>query len=353
MPIDVDTKTSDKRWQAIEQRDRSAAFRYGVKTTGVYCRPSCPSRQPRRVNVEYFETWAEAERRGYRACKKCRPKDAIGPHAIPQAVRRACEILNNNEKPPKLSDLAQSVGLSAFHFQRLFKRSLGITPKAFYQAQRTRRFRESLRGAPTVMRAIYEAGYGSSSRGYGAAMAELGMTPTQYRRGGAGQAIRFAIAKCCLGWVLVAATERGVCLIELGDSPSELKATIERQFPHADRREDVPGLGKWVAKIVAMIDGSSTSVELPLDTQGTAFQRKVWEALRCVPAGETVTYAQLAWQVGRPRAVRAAASACAANRLAVVIPCHRAGRADGRPSGYRWGLARKEALRARESNGSR
>ncbi|MCI0357186.1 MAG: bifunctional DNA-binding transcriptional regulator/O6-methylguanine-DNA methyltransferase Ada [Planctomycetaceae bacterium] len=351
------TQTSDEEWQAVERRDSDAEFIYGVKTTGVYCRPGCSSRRPRRENVEFFATWAAAERRGYRACKKCRPKDADGTRAVPEAIERACEILARSQMPPKLADLAQAVDLSPFHFQRLFKRSLGITPKAFAQAQRTQRLRETLTAAPSVMQALYRAGYGSTSRGYGNAKDALGMTPAQYRQGGAGQVIRYAVAECFLGFVLVAATARGVCLIELGDSPGELVQAIQKRFPQADRREDDSKFRDWVAKVVALIDGSSgngsKSSVLPLDIQGTAFQRIVWEALCKVPAGETVTYAQLARKVGRPRAVRAAAAACAANQLAVAIPCHRAVRSDGRPSGYRWGLARKEALRARESNNSR
>lgn len=349
----VKSQTNDERWQAIKRRDRDAAFRYGVKTTGVYCRPSCSSRRPRRENVEFFASWTEAELRGYRACQKCSPKGRGLSPAVPPPVQRACKILAHSETPPKLSDLARAVGLSPFHFQRLFKRSLGITPKAFAQAQRAKRFRESLESSPTVTQALFQAGYRSSSRGYGAAESELGMTPVQYRRGGAGQVIRFAVAKCSLGWVLVAATERGVCLIELGESPRELKRTIENRFPQAERREDGGEFHQLVAKIVALIDGTSSNTDLPLDIQGTAFQRKVWEALQKIPSGETATYAQLARQIGRPRAVRAVAGAVAANKLAVAIPCHRAVRADGKPSGYRWGLARKEALRARESYGSR
>jgi len=347
------TQTNDERWQAIERRDRDAEFRYGVRTTGVYCRPGCSSRRPRRENVEFFASWSEAELRGYRACKKCRPKDPGVAPAVPTPVERAYKILAHSETPPKLSDLARVVGLSPFHFQRLFKRSLGITPKAFAQVQRAKRFRQSLESSPTVTQALFRAGYGSSSRGYATAKSELGMTPAQYRQGGAGQVIRFAVADCFLGWVLVAATVRGVCLIELGDSPRELKRTIENRFPQAKRREDGGEFHQWVAKVVALVDGTSSNADLPLDIQGTAFQRKVWEALRKVPTGETATYAQLARQIGRPRAVRAVASACAANKLAVAIPCHRVGRADGKPSGFRWGLARKQALRARESNGSR
>jgi len=352
--IDV-ARASDVKWQAIASRDEGAdgSFWYGVKTTGVYCRPACSSRRPNRANVEFFATWAAAERGGYRACKKCRPKESSAKGPVQATIARACEILARADGPPALADLARQVGLSPYHLQRQFKQFVGITPKAFAKTVRTTRFRSELTREPTVTSALYKAGFGSISRGYDRATQQLGMTPAQYQKGGAGQVIRFTITRCVLGWVLVAATERGICLIELGDSPRELEAGLSAHFKRADRRRAGAELQDWVAKVVALIDEPCRGLDLPLGIQGTVFQRKVWEALRAIPIGRTVTYAELARQVGRPSAVRAVASACAANKLAVAIPCHRAVRSDGRPSGYRWGLERKAALQAREKGKSR
>lgn len=342
--------SQDPRWRAIQGRDQSAdgTFYYAVRSTGVYCRPGCSSRLPRPENVELFDTWAAAERRGYRACKKCRPRDVPSPLRVPDAVVRACEILAHSEPTPKLGDLARQVGLSPFHLQRLFKRTLGVSPKAFASARRSSRLRDLLTAEPTVTRALLAAGYESASRAYEQAKSVLGMTPGEYRGGGSGQVIQYAVARCALGYVLVAATARGICAIELGDSPRELTAALQARLPKAACRPAAPQFQATLSKVIALIDAPRRGPDLPLDMQGTAFQRRVWEALQRVPAGTTVTYAELAWQIGRPRAVRAVAGAVAANRIAIAVPCHRAVRTDGRPSGYRWGLARKSALQAKE-----
>jgi AraC family transcriptional regulator of adaptative response/methylated-DNA-[protein]-cysteine methyltransferase len=350
MPATV-IQTRDPRWRAIQRRDRGAdgTFWYGVRTTGVYCRPCCSSRRPRRENIELFDTWTAAERGGYRACKKCRPNQPQNRHPVHAAVAQACEILQEADSPPKLAALARQVGLSPFHLQRLFKQTLGISPKVFARSVQSGRFKGELSRQPTVTRALYKAGYESTSRGYDRAREELGMTPGQYRRGGAGQIVRYAIAPCTLGFVLVAATQRGICLIALGDTPKQLDSALKDRLHKADCRPAGEDFQNTLAKVVALIDNPSGSLDLPLDIQGTAFQRRVWEALQKVPAGKTVTYAELARRIGCPRAVRAVAGAVAANRLAVAIPCHRAVRADGHPSGYRWGLPRKASLQAREA----
>ena len=277
--------------------------------------------------------------------EKCRPNQPLkqpqSRHPVHAAVARACEVLQQAKESPHLTDLARQVGLSPFHLQRLFKRTLGISPKAFTKALQAGRLRRELSREPTVTRALFNAGYESASRGYDRAGQELGMTPGQYRRGGAGQIVQYAIAPCTLGFVLVAATERGICLIVLGDSRKELKSALREYLPQAECIAGDAEFENTLAKVVALVDNPSGGLDLPLDIQGTAFQRRVWEALQKVPAGKTVTYAELARQIGCPQAVRAVAGACAANRIAVAVPCHRAVRADGRPSGYRWGLPRQ------------
>lgn len=344
-------ETDDRRWQALVRRDARSdgAFFYAVRTTGVYCRPTCSARRPNRCNVEFFPSWAEAEQAGYRACRRCHPRPMAGPAAAATAVARACRLLDTAEEPLSLAALADAVGLSPFHFHRLFKQIVGITPKAYSMAHRTRRFQRSLRDDPTVTRAMYAAGYGSSSRCYESVADQLGMTPSEYRKGGAGHRIRHAIARCDLGWALVAATARGICAIELGDDPDELRERLTARFPAAQRADDDPEFAGWVTGVLAALDRPSGDIDLPLDVRGTAFQRRVWQALRAVPAGSTATYAEIADMIGKPSAARAVGRACATNPVAVAIPCHRVVRGDGGLGGYRWGLPRKRALLEREA----
>ncbi|MFI5317668.1 MAG: bifunctional DNA-binding transcriptional regulator/O6-methylguanine-DNA methyltransferase Ada [Myxococcota bacterium] len=344
----------EKCWQAVASRDRAAdgTFYYAVRTTGVYCRPGCASRQPRRENVSFHASCAEAEAAGFRACKRCRPTERTAVQAQLAAVAKACAILAEREPTPSLAELAAAVGVSPFHFHRLFKQVVGATPRDFARTRRMARFGEALDTGQRVTEAAFGAGFGSSSRAYEDAASALGMTPGARRRGGRGEAIRFALAKTALGWVLVAATEKGICASELGDSRESLVARLSERFAAARLREDRAGLRSWLEQIAALIASPERALELPLDVRGTAFQAQVWRALQRIPLGSTASYAEIAATLGRPRAVRAVAQACARNPLALLVPCHRAIRADGELAGYRWGVERKRALLARESAAS-
>jgi AraC family transcriptional regulator of adaptative response/methylated-DNA-[protein]-cysteine methyltransferase len=348
--------TDEGRWDAVVRRDPQAdgAFFCAVRTTGIYCRPSCPSRRPNRENVLFFPTREQAVRAGFRPCKRCRPDTLEAPAPGRAAVLRACELIEREPEPPALAELAAAVGLSPSHFHRLFKEIVGVTPKAYAAARRLQRLQDGLRQGGTVTRAIYDAGFGSSSRCYEGASTLLGMTPAQYRRGAPGVVIRFAVADSYLGPVLVAATERGICLIEFGDSPAELRGRVAVRFPKAEVRDADREFTSWVERVLAFLEAPVQALDLPLDVQGTAFQRRVWEALREIPAGTTATYAEVARRIGKPKASRAVGRACGANKLAVVIPCHRVVATDGDLGGYRWGLDRKRALLDREAGaGSR
>src|SRR5208283_2040029 len=336
----------DVCWEAMRRRDPAydGAFFVAVRTTGVYCRPSCKSRPPRRENVSFFPTAEAAEQAGYRACKRCRPEKLGAPDPQVEAVRRACERIASAQEAPSLADLAARVGLSQFHFHRVFKKVTGVTPKAYVAEMQARRAADKLRTAETVTEAIYDAGFNSSSRFYETAAARLGMTPTAVRRGGQGAVIRFAIGQASLGAVLVAATEKGVCAIMLGDDPDALARALQDRFPRAELIGGDEKFERTVAEVVGLVEAPGQRLDLPLDIRGTAFQQRVWEALRAIPRGRTATYAEIAEAVGRPRAVRAVAQACAANPLAVAIPCHRVVRTDGDLSGYRWGVERKRKL---------
>ena len=344
-------RADEARWQAVRRRDPAydGAFVFAVRTTGVYCRPSCASRPAKRENVAFFSTAAEAQKAGYRACKRCRPDKLGAPDPKVEAVRLACKRIAAAEETPKLADLAASAGMSPFHFHRVFKKVAGVTPKAYAAQTKARRAAEGLRTAGTVTEAIYDAGFNSSSRFYATSAARLGMTPTAVRRGGEGAAIRFAIGEASLGAVLVAATDKGVCAIMLGDDPEALARELQDRFPRAELVGGDAKFERMVARVVGLIEAPGQGLDLPLDIRGTAFQERVWQALRAIPAGKTATYAEIAQAVGRPKAVRAVASACAANPLAVAIPCHRVVRSDGDLSGYRWGVERKRALIAREA----
>jgi AraC family transcriptional regulator of adaptative response/methylated-DNA-[protein]-cysteine methyltransferase len=341
----------EDRWDAVRRRDPAfdGTFLFAVRTTGVYCRPSCASRPAKRENVSFFTTAAEAEKAGYRACKRCRPDQLGAPDPQVEAVKRACEQIESAEEAPRLADLAASAGLSRYHFHRVFKTITGVTPKAYAAEMRARRAADKLRTADTITEAIYDAGFNSSSRFYESTAARLGMTPSAVRRGGAGAVIRFAVGQASLGAVLVAATKKGVCAIMLGDDPERLLRELQDRFPRAELKGGDPAFERTVAQVVGLVEAPGQRLDLPLDIRGTAFQQRVWAALRAIPSGETATYQEIARAIGQPTAVRAVAQACAANPLAVAIPCHRVVRADGDLSGYRWGVERKRELIAREA----
>jgi len=342
-----DTPLDDaERWRAVRRRDRrlAGAFVYAVRSTGIYCRAGCPSRQPRREQVEFFPVPAAAERAGYRACKRCRPREATERHPHVQLVEGVCRALEEAAEPLTLASLGCRFRVSPAHLQRVFTRVTGVSPRAYFDTRRERRLRAELRSGTSVSRALYQAGYGSPSRVYERTDATMGMTPASYREGGAGLDIRYATADAPLGRVLVAATARGVCFVCLGPGDAGLADALAEEFPRAGRQRDQSALGGYLEEVVGRLRGRAPDVTLPLDIRATAFQRQVWEALQAVPPGQTVTYAELARRIGRPRAVRAVAGACARNNVAVVIPCHRAVRSDGGLGGYRWGVERKREL---------
>jgi AraC family transcriptional regulator of adaptative response/methylated-DNA-[protein]-cysteine methyltransferase len=344
--------TDDQRWQAVLSRDPTAdgTFLYGVTTTGVFCRPTCPSRRPRRTNARFYASAADAEAAGLRPCKRCRPTAAAGAEDSTAAlVERACRLIEAADEPPELAEVAAAVGLSRHHFHRLFTAETGVTPKAYADAHRARRLRGELDGGATVTDAFYRAGFGSSGRFYESSTARLGMTPGRFRQGGTGTRITFAVGQCSLGAILVAATDRGVCAIELGDDPGELVRSFQDRFHRAELVGGDDDFDALVARVVGLVERPDQATDLPLDVQGTAFQERVWRALQAIPAGTTATYAELAAAIGSPRSVRAVAGACAANKIAVAIPCHRVVRTDGSLSGYRWGVERKRALLDREA----
>ncbi|MEX2118855.1 MAG: bifunctional DNA-binding transcriptional regulator/O6-methylguanine-DNA methyltransferase Ada [Pirellulales bacterium] len=340
-----------RRWNAVAKRNRAAdgAFVFGVRTTGVYCRPGCPSRLPKRANVRFFAEWSEAEQAGYRACKKCRPKAAVTQPANQEAIVRACRLIDQADEAPSLAELAEAAGLSRYYFHRRFKAVVGVTPKGYWAARQTKRLRQELSRLGGITQAILGAGFGSSGRCYAQAGESLGMTPGQLKNGAAGMRIRLAVARSPLGWVLVAATERGVCAIEFGDTRQALRERIAVRFPQAELADGDPEFSAWVAHVLSSIEAPGGGLDLPLDIQGTAFEQRVWKALQAIPAGTTASYAEVAARIGCPGAARAVGRACASNRLAVVIPCHRVIGSRGSLNGYRWGLERKHALLEREA----
>lgn len=340
----------DSRWAAVTRRDRAAdgAFFYSVRTTGVYCRPSCAARLARRENVQFHASCADAERAGFRACKRCKPTEAGLAARQADAVAKACRLIDEAEEMPRLEALAQAAGMSRFHFHRVFKQHTGVTPKAYADAHRRGRVHNELAQSESVTTAIYGAGFNSSGRFYAASTEMLGMTPTEFRKGAPGAEIRFAVGQCSLGAILVAASAKGVCAIMFGDDPGALVHELQDRFAKAKLIGGDSGFEKLVAKVVGFVEAPRLGLDLPLDIRGTAFQQRVWQALRKIPAGKTASYAEIAKRIGKPTAMRAVAQACAANPLAVAIPCHRVVRNDGAVSGYRWGVARKEALLKRE-----
>jgi AraC family transcriptional regulator, regulatory protein of adaptative response / methylated-DNA-[protein]-cysteine methyltransferase len=351
----VGAMTDEQYWSAVQDRSRAAdgAFVYAVRTTHVYCRPSCQSRRPLRGNVEFFVMPEAAEHAGYRACRRCRPRDLAAADPTIERVRRACRLIERTldegeSGAPGLTALAEQVGSSPFHLQRLFKRHLGISPRDYADAWRLGRVKRMLRQGDGVAGALYEAGYGSASRLYERADSQLGMTPATYKKGGKGAAIAFTTTASPLGRLLVATTERGVCAVSLGETDAALEAGLRAEYPAATIAREDGRLGPAVTAILAHIAGGAPDLALPLDLRATGFEWRVWQALRRIPRGRTATYQEVAAAIGQPKAVRAVANACAHNRVALVIPCHRVVRSDGALGGYRWGPERKEKILATE-----
>lgn len=341
---------ADPRWQQVLARDGSAdgQFLYSVKTTGIYCLPSCGARSARPENVDFHLSLEEAEAAGYRPCQRCKPDQPRLKERHAENIANVCRFIEQSQDMPSLDTLAKLSGLSTYHFHRIFKQVTGLTPKAYTTAHRSNRLRDQLDKKRAVTEAIYEAGYNTSSRFYESSNHVLGMTPSQYRQGGRGIEIRFAIGECTLGSFLVAVSERGICAISLGSDPECLVHDLQDQFRNATLIGADQAFEAMVAKIVGFIESPEIGLDLPLDIRGTVFQQRVWQALLQIPAGTTVSYTEIANRIGNPKAVRAVASACAANTLAVAVPCHRVVRSDGSLSGYRWGVERKEALLKRE-----
>ena len=338
-------------WNAVLSRDasRDGSFVFAVRSTGIYCRPSCPARRPRREQVSFFQIPEAAEQAGFRACRRCHPRRAEANDPRVELVRRICHAIDEHkEDPVTLKTLSAEVRVSAHHLQRTFKDVMGITPRQYAESRRLTQFKANVRNGASVTDAMYDAGYGSSRGLYESSSKKLGMTPATYGKGGRGMRIIYTIANCPLGKVLVAATERGVCSVTLGDSDSQLTTALFAEYPNAsiDSKDTLisPSLNVWLNEVLDQIDGQSKRIELPIDLQATAFQWRVWEELRRIPFGSTRSYQEIAQAIGKPSAVRAVARACASNRLALVIPCHRVIREDKGLGGYRWGLERKKQI---------
>jgi len=351
IPNRADLVLQDPRWALLVSRDRDAdgTFFYSVASTGVYCRPSCGARTPRPENVQFYATTEEAETAGYRACKRCKPNELSPASELAARIAKACRLIESSERTPSLQSLAKLAGMSRFHFHRTFKSITGITPAEYASTQRASRVRESLERSKTVTDAIYEAGFNSSSRFYEGLNGVLGMTPTEFRAGGVNAEIYFAIGECSMGNILAAQTERGVCAILMGGDAEQLVRDLQDRFPKAKLVGDASEYQDLVAKVVGLVENPKSGFDLPLDIQGTAFQKRVWKALQQILPGTTATYKEIAAKIGTPKAVRAVAQSCGANSLAIAIPCHRVIRNDGSLSGYRWGVERKRALLEREA----
>ncbi len=347
-----DYESADDRWTAVLARkaDADGQFVYAVRTTGVFCRPSCASRRPLRANVEIFATCEEAVSGGYRACLRCRPSETDARRPLSRVLVKACRLLERDDGVARSDEVAAEVGLSAYYFQRLFKKHMGVTPQEYRRRALAERAKDGLASARSVTEAVFAAGYSSSSRFYEGAARELGMSVRAARAGAAGGDVKYAVRACTLGRLLIAWTDRGACDVAFGDSDDEVTSALSERYPGATlSRVDAP---KWIDAIVALVDrGTSRATDIPIDIQGTAFQERVWRELRRIRRGETRTYTEIARAIGEPRAARAVAGACASNRLAVVVPCHRVVRGDGDVSGYRWGAARKVELLRREGRG--
>ena len=346
-----ETPTNEVWWQASVDRDErfQNLFVLAVRTTGIYCRPTCPARRPKRENASFFATPEEAQHAGFRACKRCKPNDIDAGDPAVDLARRICQYIDTHvEESVTLKELGEALDVSPFHLQRTFKRVTGITPNEYLRARRLAALKDGLQDGESVASSLYSAGYGSSSRVYEQASAALGMTPATFRKGGLGMTIGYEIAECPLGRLLVAATERGVCAVYLGDADNELTAILRSEFPNAKVGEGGPEMTSTVAAILAHLEGEQPNLDLPLDVQATAFQRRVWDELRRIPYGEQRTYQQIAEALGRPKGARAVGRACASNPASIVIPCHRAVGSDGKLHGYRWGIDRKRKLLDRE-----
>lgn len=343
--------TDEERWSAMVRRDPAAdgSFYYSVRTTGVYCRPSCPARLARRENVRFHLTGQNARDAGFRPCKRCRPEGPCLMDRRNANIAKACSLIEAADELVDAGELATAIGMSRFHFHRIFKEITGLTPKQYATAHRAKRLRSELSTSVTVTEAIYRAGFNSSSRFYATASKVLGMTPSDFRARGANSDIRFGVGECSMGSILVGATCKGICAILLGDDPDALVHDLQNRFSNAKLVGGDAEIEAWMARVVGFVEAPGIGLDLPLDVRGTAFQQRVWQALTKVPIGSTTSYTEIAKQVGSPRAVRAVAQACAANALAVAIPCHRVVRSDGSLSGYRWGIERKRELLNREA----
>ena len=344
--------TTEQRWNAVVANNLQAdgAFFYAVETTGIYCRPTCRSRRPKPENVRFFQTIIDAEAAGFRPCKRCQPQMASPQADREQLIGKICQAIEASTENLSLSELAQMANLSPDHFHRIFKQIVGVTPKQYLTACRNDKIRDRLHQDRSITEAIFAAGYESSSQFYTQSPNILGMTPTEYKQGARDRAIQFAVAKSNLGWVIVAATEVGICAIALGDTPEQSIDELQIQFPQAKLSSDDSIFQQWVADVVMTIDNPQRGLNLPLDIRGTAFQSQVWQALQTIPIGSTLSYQQVADRIGKPTAARAVAAACAANKLAIAIPCHRVVGSNGSLSGYRWGVERKQALLELEKN---
>ena len=343
---------NDPRWASLMARDARAdgAFYYSVKTTGVYCRPSCASRLARPENIQFHKTVKDAEQAGFRPCKRCKPNQPSLAEQNAAIIAKVCRLIEKSEELPSLNELATYAEMSVFHFHRVFKAVTGLTPRGYATANRTKRVRAKLGKSRTVTEAIYDAGFNSNGRFYAISNEVLGMTPLNFRAGGTNTAIHFAIGECSLGAILIAKSERGVCAIFIGDDPALLARDLQDRFPRANLIGGDRKFEALVAKVVGFIEKPSLGLDLPLDIRGTAFQQRVWKALQQIPVGSTASYAEIARKIGMPKSFRAVAQACGANALAVAIPCHRVVRTDGALSGYRWGVERKRALLDREAH---
>ncbi len=345
----------ETQWQAVVNKDarQDGQYLFAVRTTGIYCRPSCPSRTPKRMNVEFFADAAAARQAGYRACLRCAPDGLSKRQQQTAAILKACRLIESSTERMRLDELAHQVGLSAHHFHRTFKDVTGVTPLEYFKSRQIAQIGASIRNESSITDAIYDAGFGSSSRFYENSDAMLGMKPRAYKAGGQGEVIRVGIRSCALGLVLVAATELGVCTIEFGDDADELQARVAKRFPQSEFIQEDAQFEAWLGQILSHIRLPAGSLDLPLDIRGTAFQQQVWKALRDIAPGQTMSYGQVAEQIGKPKAVRAVATACASNVLALAIPCHRVVRGNGELSGYRWGPERKRSLLDIEAHAAR